>query len=334
MNKPRIQKNTLAVLGMAGFLLGASPHASAQLLIEENFNYTSGGNLYNNNGGTGFSGTWQHAVSSGTNYDTRATIVDGLTFAGLQTSAQALQISSLSTGATISTSRTVNVTTPTATGTQVWGSFLFQNVTTPAAYNAHGGGAGTSWLLRFRDDPAGANTSKFNTYMYYAGDASRAGPAVAAKDTTLGATSTAGAFYDNQTYLFVTCLTVISSTSQRLDLWVLDAAGLASARADGLTVTSFDNYALLGGKRTVTSTSSLTPIASGDNLVLVNYGWSGSGGSTSTFIIDELRYGLSAESVLPTAVPEPKTAALWLSGVSAVLILGLRIRKSRSSAQR
>lgn len=309
MNSPKTKRAlSLVSLCTISLSIGIS-YASAALLIEESFEYSNG--ALAGNGGTGFSSAW--STGSGT----AGTVVDGLTFQGLETSGGAVQVSG--TGTTLTAlNRTVGVT---STGTEIWGSYLFQSVTTPVS---QAGGAGSTWDVRFKHE--GGSTNKYRVIPFN-GDAASA--TVGHSGTIYDPTTAAPAIYDGTTYLFVSRLTTMTASTKTLELWIFDTAGFGIAQSAGLTVASLTANVITGGYIVYSNYTSSAMISNGDVLQLANY----MGAGTGSYIVDELRYGNTLLDVVPASIPEPSSIALIVS-LSAALVIGLRTWKSRSRNQR
>lgn len=99
----------------ASLLLTALPSAQATLLVYEGFNYAPAP-LNGQNGGTGWTGAWGNASSSGTQI-----VGSGLTYTGLETSGNATQWN-VNTG---SASRAFDGSSSGVSGTTTWFSLLF-----------------------------------------------------------------------------------------------------------------------------------------------------------------------------------------------------------------
>ncbi|MDP0496235.1 MAG: hypothetical protein Q7Q73_08500 [Verrucomicrobiota bacterium JB024] len=288
---------------------------SATILLEDSFDYAVGSNLAGNSGGTGFSSSW--SLGGGV----QATVSNGLAFSGLYTSGGSALITSSSGAATLlnRTSGT-NVTTST-----VYGSFLFQTEDQPI--DSASGQTGSTWTTRFRNGSS-SGTLEYAVLPFYGGNSSYYNGLSASGYNDYYYSNTSAAvrpgIYDGSTYLFVTKITGLSTGSGTLEVWILDESGLAAARAAGMTDTALTTNVVSDGYLNVSYTGTIS-LSSGDVLQLASYTSSNSAYSSS-YIMDEIRYGESLTDVTP--LPEPAVTGLLL-GISVSALLLRRVQRRR-----
>ena len=303
MKMPPLRNLLLAMLGMTGASLGVSG-ASAALLIEESFAYTVGGSLTSQNGGTGFSDAW--STGSGT----AGSVVNGLSFSGLQTSGGAARVSGVGTTTTF-LNRTISAS---FSGDTIWGSYLFSAIDQP---QINTGAGGSTWDIRFRNQGS-EGTSEYRVMPFLGSTTTRNMPGVGYGSSAFAFPASVPDIYNGSSFLFLSRITGLGTASETLNLWILDEAGLAAARSLGLTDAALAANLVANGFISLTYNNTMS-ITSGDVLQLANYANTG----TRSYIVDELRYGTTALDVLP--VPEP--GSVLLIGLAGIAFATWRNRK-------
>jgi len=286
----------------------------ANLLIEDSFDYTVGSDL-NGNGGIGFSSAWETTTPSGTT----TTVTNGLSFENLASSGGAAFVSSTSQYTSL-TGRTINAWGGDS-GAEVWGSLLFQSVQAPVYGTTSA--QGTTWDIRFKSQ--GGSTSEYRLLPFYGGSDSY-NTATTGYDSTFASPSGSIDIYDGSNYLFISRVTGLGQSTGTIDLWIFDEVGYANALASGLTESALNNN-VVANVHLSTGYSGTMYLSSGDYLQLANFTNVASLGenNTSSFIVDELRYGNTLLDVTP--IPEPNTSPLLSGLVASGLLLAHRRRR-------
>ena len=121
--KPGTRIRPLIIAGAAALHVATGP-ASADLLVEEQFIYTSGANINGQSGGLGFAGPWVSTISHGRTYDIQPS---GLSFPNMRV--DGLSVSRIGSAGRAEAHRVLSGTAQpalTSDNTTVWFSLLFQ----------------------------------------------------------------------------------------------------------------------------------------------------------------------------------------------------------------
>ena len=250
--------------------------------IYESFDYAAG-SLVGQNGGQGWSGSWNLPYNQGT----QEVVSDSLAFSDYGTSGGALKLVDTGDGFT-SVGVRRNLGVDFTVGDDVWVSFL-----------AKSGDPLTAFTSRTAEIRHGATAGATELRMRPKGSGSQG--VMIAYDSTAN-NSAAQSTQDGDTYLYVCRYGDIGTdTGKYAVMWVFDEAGYNLSMADGqLTEEDLNaNYYLMAQ-----DTHSNRMLDSNDG-VLISV--ADSSDTNFTYYFDELRYGTTLDEVL---VPEPATLAL------------------------
>jgi hypothetical protein len=316
---------TLLTLSLAAALCSV---ASAATLVYEGFNYSlSNGDSINGvtSTATGLTGAWAVANNIGTGTGMTASssyLSTGLSFAGYQSTAGALQVSATGGGnpsTATSTTAGIQYNGATVNSGTLFTGFLF-NVNsasaTPAAQSS----------LRFGTTIAGG-TLTFVT----ATESNRADTVGSFGGSYTGATSNAGAgitLPSNTTLFAITSWSNIASGSSNgtLKIRVLDETKYASWILAGGTEAHLDVGANVVGTHTINNAAT-GAISLTSGLFLQFLASTGSNGAnTETVTYDEIRWGTSIGDIAMAPIPEPSAFAA-LVGLGALGIVGMSRRR-------
>lgn len=278
-------KSTLACTLLGVGLFTGTPQSHAALLAYEGFDYTAG-NVNGDNGGTGWSGSWNSATSS-------ANVVTGTT---LSYSGGSISLSGSGTALSItggSDGQLNRSFVGAGTGTEIYFSFLFQSVA----------GSGNEAPYFYLSD-----TNSW-TQSGGIGDVNSAtGQAVfGARINSGAATANSSVSYTNgTTYLLVGRLSTDApggdpNALDRVELWVNPTSltpGTAAATVNATTGLTLDVLDVFSTR-------------------MANFA------DTDQILIDELRIGTDFASVV--TVPEPSVGLLLLLGGTSLLALRRRV---------
>lgn len=282
-----IKRFTLATVS----LFVVTTHLSAQAIVEH-FDYTAGQSLTGQNGGTGFSGAWTSAVGTRVN----GTIVTGLSFGGLETAGNAVQITISNPTATDAAwedaKNNVARTLTTLPVVPHYSSFLFNVTARGGNNNLIGVGSGQFGLSEGVLVTGG-----------YGNAAPQGGIRRDFNNNSIG----------SDLSLATTYFAISKITATGTEAWILTLANYNSWVSAGSLESLLTANSTSSGVRNDPDALFPGPLRIGGYLEVA-------GISTITF--DEIRYGSSLALVTP--VPEPSTYALLGLGLVALVFLRYR----------
>jgi len=315
----------------AGTLLSATVASTSQatILVSESFDYTStstfisgssgptrlSANISGQNGGTGFAAAW----ANGGNPKVAAS---GLTMAGVFSSGNAAQWD-LDNGVSGSISRQLSTSVATSLSSGVYyGSYLF-NIS---------GAVGSTSLTGIGTAAQGSNTSDNKASYVFAGKGYNLSTTANTSFTpglrtniAANSQSGAGGSYTalsggqslslNTTYIMLFQVDPTTFTTQS---WVLNAAQLANF-SSSLDAATLNAAATGSGSANVLSKGSFTATSAPDIQTFLDMYQAGVSGQTT--VIDEIRFSNAGLTEAVTAVPEPSSVALLLSGLCSFAVI-------------
>lgn len=273
-------------------------HASAALIIQENFNYTVGAIGGQAASGIGLTGNWASSASSGSaTFNVQAPSV---VFTGHFASSGGSLIMSSGNGGEKRTSVAVSATIPVST--TFYASSL-QTLNTAGQYF-------NDWVVEQR----------FNTTA--SGDFSTSSGRNVVAAFNSGTTSTRNAAVSSNLNEVSVASTTAGTTYLLVTAYTSDATNLTQARLFGFTQTSYANY--LANSNPTNAAANLTTYASftavdTDTSPLANFDflqYSITGGPTGQ--MDDFRLGTDITDVV-NVIPEPSVTILGSLGVLALL---------------
>ena len=276
---------------VGGAMLTSASSLSAAVLVTEPFDYAVG-DLAGNNGGIGWAGEWTETDPDGT-----ATVtVSGLAFSDMPVAGAAAEIRiTNNTGfVDVIANRALGVDVPT--GEDLWISFLYSQPDAPLASTSSRTAElrhGPSLKMRIKPKNGGSQ-----------------GVALA-YDSTFAANGTKN-IQDGDTYLVVVRFGDVGQATGKVALmWVLDAAGYDSVKADGITQAELDSANILS----LSDAHADRSLGIGD---VVQLTVSDSSNTSFAAVYDELRYGTAVEDVA-IVIPEPAGLVLLSLGGAMAL---------------
>ncbi len=288
----RAKMRTMWLVGFVGCVLLVGTVSQAALLITESFDYAAGA-LNGQNGGTGWGGAWSVNDTDGTAVVTS----NGLTFGDMPVSGRAAEISISSTSAFVDMKATRSVSNMPNTGDDLWVSFLYKRSDSAIGSNGSRAAEIRHNGLNFRMKPKNGGSQ---------------GAALDYGDGTFVTNGTKNV-QDGNVYLVVCRFgDVGEATGKHALMWILTPDDYDTVIADG-TVSAAEldanHYLRLDDDHSQETFGAI---------------WMGVATSQAPFAatFDELKYGTSADDVVPQPVPEPATIGLITIGT-----LGLIRRK-------
>lgn len=255
----------------------------------EPFDYAAG-SLIGNNGGSGWSGSWNLEYTQGT----QEVVPDGLTFSDLPTAGGALKLTEDNVAGSF---RSVGVRRGLAfdppIASDVWISFLAKSdgaltsLVSRTAELRHGPTAGTT---EFRMRPKGGGSQ---------------GVMIAYDSTS--SNSSAKSTQDGRTYLYVCRFGDVGTVSGKYAvMWVFDEAAYEQSMSDGMfTEDDLNNNSYL-----IAQDTHANKMLDSNDSILINIGDSSSDDNFSYFY-DEIRYGDSLQDVVPNALLASSPSPSW-----------------------
>jgi hypothetical protein len=279
-NSPDTSRSTPRSLGaslaVAVLLAAGAPCADATLLVYEGFDYGVGDQIADQNGGTGFNGTWFNHIGAA-----NGSVGSGsLTFGGHPTSGNSGIFD-------VTLIRRSFEAIPGTPGTQTWASFLFStSVSTVDISNDYAAMIG---LAAFEDIQGGFTVGAF---------ADEAGDLFFGfgYDYNLPAQLSSIAVQSNQTYLLTVSIDWNPGLQEEtIRLYLNPPGGAAPVPGDAIA--------------TLTRNVASPPWNEGDsNPNVISYLYAGGLVPGGAVTFDEIRIGTTFADVVP--VPEPSTAGL------------------------
>ncbi|MEM1098646.1 MAG: hypothetical protein AAGH92_07650 [Planctomycetota bacterium] len=299
------------IFGLSLLAASASP-ASAELILYEPFDYTFGGALTGQAGGTWDpTRAWQvGGPSNGSAND--ALITSGLTLSDYPVAGNAAEVVQNHNGSptyqSFAAGRQLPTTLNVPSGSDVWFSFLFNQ-------DQEGSFANES-QVNFGEEIGTGTRKMISRFVTLFGDNNPDNAAVGA-DNSVG-TSSGAVIQQDTTYLAVSRFTNINGptfSSNEATMWILEASDWDAIKGGPIDTTSLDNNSLLKVNHTPGNTFSVG-LTTADYLQLnVTTGF----GINNRASFDELRLGTTLDSVL---IPEPASAAL--AGLGLFLLASRR----------
>ncbi len=311
-------KGTLTALTAAA-MVGVGD-ASATLLVSESFNYDLSLTTLNGTAatGTGLSGNWtqKHNGAGESN------VVAGLVFGSLVTSGNAYQLlgDRLTGGNDRYNVANVAISAPTSAST-IWHTHLIQLQVRDEELSSNSTTPNSRWQARV--SVHSGQHDRTNAPAQFGFSSTRDGSTSQGTVQLAGSTNGGAALNFNQTYLVVAKLTGLHDDGVGVEktatMWVLSLSDFNAVVADNYSETSLDDNNVYKLSRSVTND---TEVALVGQLNLHTVDWT----ERNFFpIYDEIRYGTTAEFVMP--IPEP--ASLALLGLGGLMMLGGRKRSAR-----
>ncbi|MEM8494463.1 MAG: hypothetical protein AAF916_05515 [Planctomycetota bacterium] len=299
------------IFGLSLLAASASP-ASAELILYEPFDYTFGGALVGEAGGTWDpTRAWQvGGPSNGSIND--ALIASGLTLSDYTVTGNAAQVVQNHNGSPtyqqFAAGRQLPSTLNVSAGSDVWLSFLFNQ-------DQEGSFANQS-QVNFGEQIGAGTLKMVSRFVTQFGDNN---PDNAAVGPANGVGAGSGALIQQDTtYLAVSRFTNINGptfSSNEATMWILEASDWDAIKGGPIDATALDNNSLLRVDQAPGNTF-VVGLTTADYLQLnVSTGF----GINNRASFDELRLGTTLDSVL---IPEPASAAL--AGLGLFLLASRR----------